>query len=42
VLACQKANYQFLPENVIYFSYISGFSMPSTPEVYSRSSISIK
>jgi hypothetical protein len=31
--ACQKSNYQFLPENVIYFSYISGIPMVSTPEI---------
>ena len=30
-----EANYQLLPENVIYFSYISGVQMVSTSEIYS-------
>jgi hypothetical protein len=34
--SCQKPNYQFLPENVIYISYISGIPMLSTPEIDSR------
>ena len=32
-LSCQRSNYQFLPKNVIYFSYISGIPMVSTPEI---------
>jgi hypothetical protein len=35
-VTCQKSNYQFLSENVIYFSYISGIPMVSTPEIDSR------
>ena len=35
-ITCQKANYHFLPENVIYFSYISGIPMVSAPEIDSR------
>ena len=34
--SCQKSNYQFLSENVIYFSYISGVPVVSTPEIDSR------
>jgi hypothetical protein len=36
VIPCQKSNYQFLPENVIYISYISGVPMVSSPEIDSR------
>ena len=32
-IACQKSNYQFLPENVIYFSYISIGPMVSMPVI---------
>jgi len=35
-LSCQKSNYQFFPENVIYFSYISGIPLVSETEIYSR------
>jgi hypothetical protein len=37
----QKSNYQFLPENVIYISYISGIPMVSIPEIEAEITYSI-